>query len=1391
MNRWGYFNWRLAAVLVLAVVVVATTAVGIRQIQQAGRGQAALRAGKAAYDRGDWLEAASNLGRYISGHPQDVNVLMLYADAQLQIRPQRPGNVQQAIAAYRNVLRLDRSNLEAARRLIEIYLAGGAAGEAELTARTFLQDNQGPYPQIQLMLGGALAQLGRFKEAVGQWMQIIENSPTYIQAYEAIGRLASQRPQDVNQPTEHWLDLAVQKNPSSALARIVRAGYYAAAGRQSDAIADLDAAESMDINDIQVRLRLVRQLLQMGQLDRAKAHLEQATKVYPDEPGVWQVWAEIAARSGDPNLMADVAQKGLDHLKARQWDFMPQAAELFTQAGQLDKAAACINQLKDKDILPQVTAFLEGLLEARKGRLPAAIGAWHKAMALGLRSSQVRLLLASAYTQQGDLVAAGEQLQALCADEPNMPGAHLALARHLARIGDWAGVRDRAQAVLRIVPGAVDARLLDIEAQIQQLAQAGTPAGDPTWSQIDAQLSSLASVPQVANQARFLMLQAALARSDLAGARAIAEGIEPTSEEDGLRLELARAEILVRSGQSAHAEEALRQTAERYPQAAQPIRALAAIYLERAELAKAQELLESALARIRPGAAKRDLTLLLCTVYDRAGQVDRSIALLDSATKAEPNAIWPRMGMLGYTKVVTDTSRAQGLVDQIKAIEGQSGSQWRMAQARVWLASSDFGRYYPQLVNLLKENIASRPGDVESWRLLAAAYEKAGELQLALTTYRQALDKGPDDLALVVATVSALYKAREYQQAEQILQDAASRQLTHPALDGLRFQGLLRLGQLDRAADIAQQVWTADPNNLQAGLSLAMLRAQQGQVEQARQMLEQILQTDPNWLPAGSALVQVYLRQGRSDLAMELCNRFVERRGDPGSYILRGRLLASLGQDQQAAADLGRAVGMAPTDPEVWLARAQFYRSKGSVDQATADVDKALSVAPDNPIVQAQAIELFMTSGDAKRRAQARQMVEDAIKARPDDPQMQLFKVRFLLADRLAPSDAQAEQVLQQLTSNVPRLREAWLLWAEMLLDQANPGKALDVVLRGLAHHPNDRGLLRLKARAEASRSSVLAVQTLRTLYELDPNDTEVVLQLANAYITSGDPDRAVVLLDGHLKVCNPASRSRCQALLAVALHSLGRKDQAAEVLSQLASAVPDQPLVTATRARILAADAQWSQLVELARAWLDGHPNDVDTAILIAMDLARSQDKQARDAAGRVLGLVVERQPNSTRAMLFLAQHLQQLGDSQQAAGLYRRILGLDPKNVIAMNNLAWILSEQMDQPEEALSLANKGLGISPDYLDLIDTRGVIYYRLGRLDQAEQDLAKAAGLYPLGHPAGVGARVHLAQVYAKQGKRQDAARLLREALDMQARFGGLSAEELEQAKVLLEQVSR
>jgi uncharacterized protein HemY len=104
--------------------------------------------------------------------------------------------------------------------------------------------------------------------------------------------------------------------------------------------------------------------------------------------------------------------------------------------------------------------------------------------------------------------------------------------------------------------------------------------------------------------------------------------------------------------------------------------------------------------------------------------------------------------------------------------------------------------------------------------------------------------------------------------------------------------------------------------------------------------------------------------------------------------------------------------------------------------------------------------------------------------------------------------------------------------------------------------------------------------------------------------------------------------------------------------------------------------------------------------------------------------------------------------GRYADATQIYRSLLAQNSDNPLVLNNLAWTLSEDLNLPAEGLEridAAIKKIGRDPS---LLDTRGVILTRLGKLDQAISDLEAAAQSSPSAEKY-----YHLARAYHKASR--------------------------------------
>jgi len=1384
-----YFNWKLAVVLLMGLVVVGVTAFGLRQWRRSNRAERGLKAGLKAYDEHDWDQAAKNLGSYLAVEQDDVPILLKYADAQLNIRPLKQNNLRQAMAAYRAALRVEKNNTEAATKLTEMYLGLRMPGEAELIAARYLKANQDL--NLQRILAIALARQRKFDEAAKEMKNIIEDHPDQILVYEIYGQLAEQYPDDFTDPPDSCFNQAVKNNPSSALAYIIRAAFHLRSKDRTKALADLDQAEKLDVSEPLIRLRLAGEFINAKVLDKAEKHLEAVQVLDPANQALWLIWAQYALKSQAEEKMLMVAENALKELSAQPWDFMPTAAELFIRCGRLEKAADCISKLREKDIAKETTEFLEGLLIERQGRAFEAVGSFRRAMQMGNKSPQVRLLLASALSQTGDTQSAMRSLRTLISENPDFFDGRLALARLLARTRNWAEAAEQAQQALKISPDSLDAALLSIQARIQLLAEQQTDKNSPVWQDIENRLAALDKVAENVFSIKMLQFQLASVQSQFSKAQQVLSDMKK-SDPSRLEVAIAEVELLIAQDKIDEAITKLYDVVVAFPESISPLRNLAVLLKEKGSVQECENVIKDALARVEQPADKRLLGLLLSGFYKSWNEHEKQYKLLISLRRDIPDDVLVLRELLRCEKVVKDSDLAQKLVDQIKSIEGEQGWQWRYEQARICFAKEDFQDFYPQIIVLLKENLLANPDDQTSRMLLATAYEKAGQLQLAISTYREALNRSPRDLRIIVPTVAALYKANEIDRADEILQTAAGQKLFHPDLKKLEAQSFLRRGEMGSASDILEGLLTDDPNNRAICLSLSLLKMRQEKFEEAGRLLDSLKIQEPNSLPVAVAQIEWNIRQGKSDEALVLCDEVVNNLNDAPAYILRARTLVSLREPNKAIEDFNQAITKEPNNAGAWVARGDFYRSIGRTDQAVDDIQKALSVDPENLKIQKRAVSLFLSSTNTDRALQGRKILDKALTENPEDIDLRLYKARSFLAEETAPAIDEAERVLRDITAEQPKVGEAWVLLGEILRRQGQPKEAMDTALQGLVHKPNDRALLLLKARIEQRRSPALAIPTLRLLHEMDPNDVDTMVFLANTYVEAKESQKAVILLKTKLNSYSSALDMRkVNIALARALYKSDSKADAQKVLRSLLSSVPDDPGPLLAYVQLLKDDKLWNMINQEVLDWYRKNPQDNRTPVAIAGILIATQDSQAYKIAEDYLRKTLDRDPNSLPAMNSLALLLQVTGRNDQAAEIYSKTLEIQPDNVIVINNLAWILCEEQGNFQQALELAQRGLAITPNYMDLIDTCGVAYYRLGQCDKAAQCFTKCLNLFPDRASADAATYFHLGRTLVCLGQKEEAVENLNKALELNAETGGLSPEDEREAKSLLEELSR
>jgi uncharacterized protein (TIGR03790 family) len=167
------------------------------------------------------------------------------------------------------------------------------------------------------------------------------------------------------------------------------------------------------------------------------------------------------------------------------------------------------------------------------------------------------------------------------------------------------------------------------------------------------------------------------------------------------------------------------------------------------------------------------------------------------------------------------------------------------------------------------------------------------------------------------------------------------------------------------------------------------------------------------------------------------------------------------------------------------------------------------------------------------------------------------------------------------------------------------------------------------------------------------------------------------------------------------------------------------------------------------------------DAALPLVVKFQTLLEHDDRTGAKRALDEAVALAPESVNLLVTLAQLEEQVGEFDAAIGRYRRIVDIDPANVVALNNLAFALAVRRNVPAEGRTFATRAAAVAPSSGIVLDTLGWIEHLLGNDIAAANLFDDAIKLEPQRGEL----RLHAAVVFLAVGLRDRSEVELKEAL--------------------------
>ena len=266
-----------------------------------------------------------------------------------------------------------------------------------------------------------------------------------------------------------------------------------------------------------------------------------------------------------------------------------------------------------------------------------------------------------------------------------------------------------------------------------------------------------------------------------------------------------------------------------------------------------------------------------------------------------------------------------------------------------------------------------------------------------------------------------------------------------------------------------------------------------------------------------------------------------------------------------------------------------------------------------------------------------------------------------------------------------------------------------------LAHH-----IRSLLARGETDE----AAGWLARLEKQDPGSLRTVEIQARLLKAKGRGDEAAALLVAHAQ-----GRADDVGRVALLLDQLGQA--AAEEMYRRHAAESRQPGSVLALAEYLGRHGRVPEALDLCeRTWLTCPPEAVATISVAVLRAGRADGGQCQRVERRIREALGQR-PGGASVFVALGEVLDLQGRYADAVTAYRQALQRDSHNVLALNNLAWLLALHADRAAEGLEMINRAIAVTGPVADLLDTRAVVYLLLGQANAAVQDLESAAAEAP------------------------------------------------------------
>jgi tetratricopeptide (TPR) repeat protein len=753
-----------------------------------------------------------------------------------------------------------------------------------------------------------------------------------------------------------------------------------------------------------------------------------------------------------------------------------------------------------------------------------------------------------------------------------------------------------------------------------------------------------------------------------------------------------------------------------------------------------------------------------------------------------------------------------------------------LSLAHEYLESSNYPKARVALRNVLKID----PQDPEAYYLFAQVEEKEKNWRNAVQLYQETIRLAPDHTGALVTLAKYYLEAHMTEQVREAADKVLTRDAQHPQARALKLAAqAVTEAEIPSVVPAAEALAAQFPAEPDVTILLATLYGQQHRYREAESTLRRALEAHPGNMDLLNN-VSLILTQAKKVSSVEaVIRRMIETEPKSMDHRLRlARFHMEQGAYQKAETVLRDAVALAPEDEERRIILAEYFVHRKDTASAERVLLDAAAQIPHSNKIQLGLATFYRQSGqDEKARGRYVALVQE----HHDKPVGLEAKVRLAEMEFLAGRPTEAERQVEEVLNANPRSSDGLILTGRMALARRNGKDAVQAFRIVLHDQPELATVHYLLGQAhQLTGETNLAKESFERAVALYPNQVDAKRSLAVLETRSGRYGQARARLDDLLKQ-RPDDLDALNMLMTVDLvtknwsgaeqtlqrlqaavreHPLtymaegrlhqaqGRVERAVAAYERATVLAPNDPDPLLTLVKLEVAQGHLKQAKARLETLIDKHPDHLfahgllGEVYTIAGDVSRADahfeqatklnpkwltpwldwgslwlGQKRFDQAVQVVnnGLVVNAESEELYMLLASVRSTQQELDG--AISAYESALRLNPKNVLAANNLAVLLVDHRGDPQslqKAFALSRDFEKETPHPL-FLDTLGWVRLKMGQQEDAIRLLKDAAAKAPE-MPV---LNYHLGIAFFQSGKRAEARIYLSKALKSADSFDG------------------